>query len=200
MSELSDEQLIGGYAEGRSDGLAELVERYHQELFRFLVRFTGNAAAAEDLVQETFLQVHQSAESFDTSRRFKPWLFTIAANKARDMLRGRARKSEVPLDASITEEQGDGQRFLDLLAGADDAPDQPLEQAEQEQAVRRIVDQMPDNLREVLILAYYHRLPYKDMAEVLDIPLGTVKSRLHAAVGAFAEAYRAEIGQRAGRS
>ncbi len=194
----TDEQLIAEYAEGRTDRFELLVDRYSQELFHFLVRFTGGTAAAEDIVQETFLQVHLSAGGFDPSRRLRPWLFTIAANKARDMLRGRARRPEVPLDATIDEDRDHGKRFLDFLAGADDEPGQPMEIAEQQQVVKRIVEQLPAHLRETLILAYYHKFAYKDMAEILGIPLGTVKSRLHAAVAAFAEAYREATGQEAG--
>ncbi len=186
----TDEQLIADYAQGRTDGFEVLVERYTQELYHFLVRFTGGTATAEDVVQETFLQIHLSADSFDTSRRFKPWLFTIAANKARDIMRGRARRPEVPLDATVDEDQDRGQRFLDFLSSTDAEPDRPLERAEREHVVRRTVQELPEHLRETLILAYYHKFPYKDMAEILGIPLGTVKSRLHAAVAAFSEAYR----------
>lgn len=198
VSQPTDEQLIAEYAEGRTDRFGLLVGRYSQELFHFLARFTGSAATAEDIVQETFLQVHLSADSFDTSRHFKPWLFTIAANKARDLLRGKARRPEVPLDAAVSEDQDEGQRFLDFLSSAEDGPGQPLEKAEQERIVRRIVQELPEHLRETLVLAYYHRFPYKNMAEILDIPLGTVKSRLHTAVAAFAEAYRHATGQEVG--
>jgi len=186
----TDEQLIAEHAQGQTDRFELLVERYTQELYHFLVRFTGGTATAEDVVQETFLQIHLSAGSFDTSRRFKPWLFTIAANKARDIMRGRARRPEVPLDATVDEDHDRGQRFLDFLSSTDAEPDRPLERVEQEHVVRRTVQELPEHLRETLILAYYHKFPYKDMAEVLDIPLGTVKSRLHAAVAAFSEAYR----------
>ncbi|MBN1343990.1 MAG: sigma-70 family RNA polymerase sigma factor [Phycisphaerae bacterium] len=194
LTEPSDEQLVAEHAQGVPGRFEMLVERYNQELYHFLVRFTGGTATAEDVVQEAFLQVHLSASTFDTSRRFKPWLFTIAANKARDLLRGKARRSEVSLDASVDEESGQGQRFSDFLAGTDLEPDRPMEKAEQEQIVRRTVEQMPEHLKETLILAYYHRFPYKDMAEILGVPLGTVKSRLHAAVAAFSEAYRKQVG------
>ncbi len=198
VTDPTDEQLVAEYAQGRTDRFELLVQRYGQELFHFLVRFAGGTAAAEDIVQETFLQVHLSADSFDTSRRFKPWLFTIAANKARDMLRGRARRPEVPLDAKVDDDQDQSQRFLDFLAAVDEGPNEPIEKAEQTRIVRRTVQELPDHLREALVLAYYHRFPYKDMAEILGVPLGTVKSRLHAAVAAFGEAYNAAARQEAG--
>ena len=86
-AEVSDEQLLVAYRHGDRASFSRLVQRYQRELFHFLVRFTGDRAAAEDIFQETFLQVHQSAEQFDPQRRFRPWLFTIAANKARDLHR-----------------------------------------------------------------------------------------------------------------
>ena len=82
--------VAAGYRHGEQPAFALIVERYQRELFHFLVRFLGNRAAAEDVFQETFLQVHQSAEQFDLQRRFRPWLFTIAANKARDLIRSQA--------------------------------------------------------------------------------------------------------------
>ncbi len=197
MNSATDEQLLAGYAAGKPGQFEELVKRYSHELFHFLVRFTGGIAAAEDILQEAFLQVHLSARDFDPSRRFKPWLFTIAANKARDMMRGRARRPEVSLDATVEDDSDGGQRFSDFLAAPSESPTRSVEQDEQRRIVRRTVEQMPDHLREALILGYYHKMPYKDMAEILGIPLGTVKSRLHAAVAAFAEAYQKAVGQEA---
>ncbi len=187
----TDEELLADYLAGQADGFELLVRRHSQELFRFLVRFTGSSATAEDVVQEAFLQVHLSASSFDRSRRFKPWLFTIAANKARDLLRSRSRRPEVPLDAHIGVAEEEGQRFLDFLADSDNPPSGALEQEEERAFVRGVLGRMPERLREVLVLSYYHRFPYKEIAEILKVPLGTVKSRLHAAVGHFGQAYRA---------
>lgn len=192
----TDEELLADYLAGQPEGFELLVRRHSPELFRFLVRFTGSASTAEDIVQETFLQVHLSAESFDRTRRLKPWLFTIAANKARDMLRSRARRPEVPLDAHLGAAEEEGQRFLDFLADSAVSPTAGLEKEEERDFVRVILERMPGHLREVLLLSYYHRFPYKEIADILGIPLGTVKSRLHAAVTYFGQAYRAATKER----
>lgn len=193
----SDERLLAEYLAGRTDRFELLVRRHSEELFQFLTRFIGNAASAEDIVQETFLQVHLSAAQFDRQRRFKPWLFTIAANKARDLLRGRSRRPEVPLDAFVgSADEEAGQRFLDFLADESTAPEAGLVEDERRELVEQIIERMPEHLREVLVLGYYHRFPYKDMADILGIPLGTVKSRLHAAVAHFARAYRTALRER----
>jgi RNA polymerase sigma-70 factor (ECF subfamily) len=193
VNQPTDEQLLTEHLTGQPGRFEQLVERHSAELFRFLARFTGSATTAEDLVQDAFLQVHLSAETFDRSRRFKPWLFTIAANKARDFLRSRGRRPEVPLDAHVGSDESEGQRFLDFMADVSDMPSENLERHEQQLFVRQLLEGMPDHLREVLILSYFHRLPYKEIAGILDIPLGTVKSRLHAAVTRFGEAYRAAL-------
>jgi len=190
----TDEQLLASHLSGDPESFRTLVERYSTELFQFVFRFTNRNAAAEDVVQDTFIQVHLAGKSFDPKRRFKPWLFTIAANKARDHLRSRTRKREVPLDAQIGGDDDDGQRFLDLLSDEMQSPTTGMEDAEQSEFIQSIVDAMPPHLGEVLILAYFHRFPYRDIADMLDIPLGTVKSRLHAAVTHFGTRYREQTG------
>lgn len=190
----SDEQLLGQFLAGDEAAFTTLVQRYSSTLYQFVARFVRNTAAAEDVVQETFVQVHQSANGFDTDRRFRPWLFTIAANKARDHLRGRSRKREVSL--SVQQGSSDDEEsisYLDFFSDESNSPSDILEADEQQILVRKIVSQMPDHLREVLVLGYYQRFPYKEIAEVLAIPLGTVKSRLHAAVSHFATVYQREL-------
>ena len=199
MNAPTDETLLREYLRGKQGSFELLVRRHSRELYQFVLRFTGDAVAAEDVVQESFLQVHHSASTFDPKRRFKPWLFTIAANKARDALRRRTRRREVPFEATIRgEESQAGGRFLDLLASDDGgAPDEEIQADENRQLVRQIIESMPEHLSEILILGYYHRFPYKDIAEIVGIPLGTVKSRLHAAVVAFGDRYReAALGQK----
>ncbi len=191
MDAPTDEKLLQEYLDGDAGSFELLVRRHAHELHQFTVRFTGNSVAAEDVVQETFLQMHKSASRFDPTRRVKPWLFTIAANKARDYIRRRKRRRELPFEAQISSEDDAGQRFIDLLASEDDSPDDELLLEERRRSVKAAVEAMPLRLREVLILAYYHRFPYKVVAEIVGIPLGTVKSRLHAAVAAFEACYRA---------
>jgi RNA polymerase sigma-70 factor (ECF subfamily) len=186
----TDEQLLTAYREGDNGAFAELVKRYQRELFHFLVRFTGDRAAAEDVFQESFLQVHQSMHQFDVTRRFRPWLFTIAANKARDLLRSQSRRHTSPLQASIQGGSDESGEFIDLMESGAELPDEVLGREETRQRVQQIVAGMPVHLKEILLLAYFQQFPYKQVAEMLDIPLGTVKSRLHAAVAHFADRWK----------
>jgi RNA polymerase sigma-70 factor (ECF subfamily) len=190
MTGRSDESLVSAYRDGDRSAFRELIGRYQNELLHFLTRFLGSRAAAEDVFQETFLQVHLSIDTFDESRRFKPWLFTIAANKARDHHRKHGRRVTVSLSSSIGDE-GEGQRFVDLLETHLPSPEMPVLDAERSRLVKSVVDAMPRHLREILLLSYFQKMSYSQISETLQIPLGTVKSRLHTAVATFAQAWKA---------
>ena len=188
--ESTDEQLIEAYLDGHRAAFEALMNRYSAELLHFLIRFVGSRAAAEDVFQEAFLQVHQSAESFDLTRRFKPWLFTIAANKGRDHHRKHGKHKGVSLSASMGRDD-EGRPFVDLLESDLPTPDLPLESQELQVQVKTAVDELPAHLREILLLSYFQRMSYNQIAESLEIPLGTVKSRLHTAVATFASTWKA---------
>jgi RNA polymerase sigma-70 factor (ECF subfamily) len=187
----SDEQLAEDYLAGDVEAFRIILERYHDDLMRFLRRLMGDAAAADDVFQETFLQVHESLSTFDTSRRLKPWLFTVAANKGRDSLRRMKRRRAVSLTSEIGGE--DGARFVDLMEIDVPGPDVGLDDRERSKMVQQAIDTLSPKLREVLLLAYFQRMTYQQIADMFDIPLGTVKSRLHAAVAAFAQAWQAQV-------
>lgn len=186
----SDETLFENYRRGDRAALRTLIERHQADLMRFLIRLVGEVAGAEDVFQETFLQTHLSADTFDATRKFRPWLFTIAANKARDYLRRKGRRRTLELSAPVEGNSGEGEgggSYVDLMEVRIPSPDARLDAAETGAKVQQALDLLPPLLREILLLAYFQRLSYVQIHEELDIPLGTVKSRLHAAVAAFAK-------------
>jgi RNA polymerase sigma-70 factor (ECF subfamily) len=194
-SQPTDEQLLSAYRAGETSALEVLIRRHHDDLLRFLIRLVGDRSAAEDVFQDAFLQVHLSADSFDSSRRFKPWLFTIAANKARDLLRRNARRRTLDLSSPVSGGAAgpggsDATTFIDLMSVGAVQPGQAVSDAERDAMVQQAVTSMPPALREVLLLAYFQRMSYSQIADALQIPLGTVKSRLHAAVAAFARKWQ----------
>ncbi len=194
---MSDERLFSQYCDGAGELLEVLITRYRQPLYGFLAKFLGDASLADDVFQETFLQVHLSRHTFQQGRRFKPWLFTVAANKARDAMRSRKRHRTVSIDASLSSGQGEGSgSFVDLIASSEPTPAEKFSQVEAAQLVREVIQTMPDHLREVLLLAYFQRMPYKDIAEIVAVPLGTVKSRLHTALGSFAKLWERKTAQK----
>jgi len=188
VSTQSDEALIEAHLAGDEGAFATLVSRHIRELVPYLARVTGSRATADDIFQEAFLQVHQSAHTFDLSRRFKPWLYTIAVNKARDWHRRQSRRRALSLSTPIGSD-GDGAGIIDLIEGDSLVPTERLEKSELAERVRNAVDSLPHHLREIILLSYFQKMSYNQIAETLQVPLGTVKSRLHAAVASFAQAW-----------
>ena len=166
MALFSDEQLGLGIQQGRQDHLALLVERYHVSLLGFLYRLTGGERGlADDLVQETFLRVIGRIGTYHYPRPLKPWLYAIAVNLARDHYK----QAEFRHTGSMPES-------LDLAA--DETPETELLENEQEQEVLAAMRSLPILQREVILLRYCHDLSLKEIAQVVQAPIGTVKSRL----------------------
>ncbi len=184
-AEIADEAIITQYRQSGDRSLFEiLIQRYEREIFSYLRRYIGNSEMAEDAFQGTFLQVHLKCHQFDTSRRFRPWLYAIATNQAIDVQRRNKRHRMVSLDRSANSD--DDQRsgsWSEKLVGA--SPD-PLANAAQQENGRWVNDAigtLGEPMQQVIHLVYYQGLKYREAAEALGIPVGTVKSRLHAAVG-----------------
>lgn len=193
---LTDAELLERYKEGDEDAFREIVSRYRNGLYAFLKQFLGQADLVDDVFQETFLQLFTSRESFDPSRPLRPWLFTIAANKAKDALRRNQRTSAVPIGTMTEGEDMSFDEVLNALASDTAVPSDEVERNETTDHVNEIIARMPENLREILIFAFFQRLSYKQIADVLSIPIGTVKSRLHTAVARFAKDWRTSVGSK----
>jgi len=185
LSEQSDAQLIELYQQGDERAFREIVDRYKNSLYGFLRRFLNQQDLVEDVFQDTFLQLFISKASFDTSRPLRPWLFTIAANKAKDALRKIQRHSTVSLGAIADSGDATVDDVVNILKFHKITPDQEVSDDETKALVRKIIADMPENLKSILILAYFEQFSYKQMSEILSIPIGTVKSRLHTAVVHF---------------
>ena len=187
----TDSDLLVRYMAGDEDAFNELVNRYKNPLYAFLKRFLNRQELVEDVFQETFLQLYSSKEKFDTSRPLRPWLFTIAANKAKDALRKMQRHASMELGAVADAADVSIDDVVNLLTSYKITPDEEASKGETAQRVREIIANMPEKLRGILILAYFEQFSYKQMAEILSIPIGTVKSRLHTAVVYFTKKYKA---------
>ena len=196
MDAPSDEKLLREFLAGQKGSFELLVRRHAPELYRFVYRMTGSSAAAEDIVQETLLKVWLGGREFNPARRFRPWVFTIAANKARDHIRKRDRHKELPFEAVIDEKEESGKRYLDLLVSAEPKSTEEVGVEERRKIVRSVLAELPKQLSEVLVLAYYHHFSYKEIGEVAGIAVGTVKSRLHTALVRFGERYREAVESR----
>ena len=181
-AQLTDEQLLLRYREtGDRSLFAELVHRYERELYNYLCRYLGKPEMAEDVFQAAFLLVHQKCNQFDAGRRFRPLLYAVATNAAIDAQRREKRHRAVSLDRAGARDD-ESAKLGDLLVS--DTPD-PLAQASRLECgewVQQALDELSDQMRSVVHLVYYQGLKYREAADALDIPVGTVKSRMHAAI------------------
>jgi RNA polymerase sigma-70 factor (ECF subfamily) len=196
LTKLSDSELLARFSAGEEAAFREIVNRYKNSLYAFLRQFLNRHDLVEDVFQETFLQLFSSRDSFDTSRPLRPWLFTIAANKAKDALRKWQRTSAVSIGTIGDQEDLSFDDMLNTVTSDNTMPYDELQKNETAKRVEQIIANMPENLREILNLAYFQRFSYKQMAEILSIPIGTVKSRLHTAVGRFAKEWKASVGSK----
>jgi RNA polymerase sigma-70 factor (ECF subfamily) len=196
FEKLSDSELLARYGAGDELAFRELVTRYKNSLYVFLRQFLNRQDLVEDVFQETFLQLYTSRASFDQSRPLRPWLFTIAANKAKDALRKRQRTAAIPIGTIADSDDLSFGDVLNAITSDSTTPSDNLERTEMALRVEQVMANMPENLRQILTLAYFNKFSYKQMADILSIPIGTVKSRLHTAVGYFAKDWKASDGDK----
>jgi RNA polymerase sigma-70 factor (ECF subfamily) len=174
VQEKSDEELMAAVMSGDQRALPLLVGRYHAPLLGYLYRLMGgDRLLAEDLVQETLLRVLQQ-RTYRSDRPFKPWVYTIATNLAKDHL-----KSAAVRYGSRTREEGDA---LVNLSENEASPEERALAAERSREVRAAVAGLGEEYRVVVVLRFYQGLKLQEIAETLQIPLGTVKSRLSVGV------------------
>jgi RNA polymerase sigma-70 factor (ECF subfamily) len=192
-SQKTDEELLVAHRlHSRREAFETLVHRYEREIYSYLRRYLSDATLAEDVFQATFLQLHLKADQFEEGRKVRPWLYTIATNQAIDAQRRNRRHKMVSLDRrsradSLRDDVGS---LLDLLTTKEPGAAAKLEGEERRRWVQEAVEQLPDALREAVLLVYYQGLKYREAAEALEIPVGTVKSRMHAAILKLNEAWR----------
>lgn len=166
---LSDEALALGVQQGQQQDLVSLVERHHNALIGYVYRLTGgNRLLSEDLVQEAFLRVWRGIGSYQYPRPFKAWLYAITTNLVRNHMK----------QADTRRTQSADDELLEALPQQDDSIEDGVVQVEAVHDVLTMLQALPNHQREVIVLRYYQELPLEHIADVLGIPLGTVKSRL----------------------
>lgn len=194
VENMSDEDLLLEYRTTRTQKWFDLlVSRYEHELFHYLARYLGDATLAEDVFQTTFLQLHRKCDQFEEGRKVRPWLYTIATNQAIDATRREKRHKAVSLNM-VTETNDDEVGSIgDILVGNEPEPSYVLETADSSDWTRGAVAALPDQLRQVVELIYFQQMKYREAADILDLPLGTVKSRMHTAILRLSEAWEERI-------
>lgn len=180
----TDEALLTRVRDGDRAAYSALLLRYERELFGYLRRYLGREDLAADVFQNAFLAVYAKAKQYEPGRPARPWIYAIATHAAIDAQRKEKRQRVHAADPLPGD--GDTRTVLDLAVADDADPGEWADLEEQKRAVRAAVDDLPDSLRGVVVMAYFQGMRYQEIAEALAIPLGTVKSRMNAAVGKLA--------------
>jgi len=187
----SDEELLVRYRDsGDSAAFETLVHRFETPVRSFLTRYLRNASLAEDVYQATMFRVHEKCKLFAESRKLRPWIYKIATNQAIDTLRRESRHQAASLDDMRWVDDANLGRLLDLLQSSAPTPLEHASDHERAEWTRRAVNVLPDHQRIVMLLIFFHGLKYREVAEVLHLREGTVKSRVHKALLALRQAWR----------
>ncbi len=183
---MQDAQLVERVVAGDGEAFRQLVERYQRPVFGLLLRMVRAPALAEDLAQETLIKAYRAIATFDRSRQFSSWLFKIAHNTAIDHLR-KNRPPTVPLETT----EGDRMDPLALLAEPESrSPEARARGRDLAEALQEALMTLRPDYREAVLLRFQQGLPYDEIADILDLPLGTVKTHLHRARKQMAAALR----------
>ena len=175
---LDDANLVRQALAGSADASETLVRRFQRPVFNLIVRLVRQEATAEDLTQDTFLKMFRALGSYNQELRFSSWVLRIAHNTAIDFLRQRRLVTVAPTEDA----EGDEHDPLDALPDLDAiSPEQSHVRAELAGAVDQALDRLRPDYRAVVVLRYQEGLDYQEIAQVLGVPLGTVKTFLHRA-------------------
>jgi RNA polymerase sigma-70 factor, ECF subfamily len=172
----SDEQIMWRVrSNDDAEAFAELVNKWQGSIQRLCVRMLGDTHRGEDLAQEAFARLYAKRHQYEPAARFSTYLWRVALNICYDELRRLKRRPETSLEAFDTDEPFS---MLDAHAAVETTPESEIQSREQAELVREALQKLPEHYRAVVVLRHYEDLKFREIADVLDIPEGTVKSRM----------------------
>jgi len=160
---------------GDQNAFAEIVELFQDKLYRVCYRMLGNKHEAEDIAQEAFVRAFINIHTFDTNRKFSTWLYRIGTNLCIDRIR--KKKPDYFLDAEVA--GAEGLNMYSQIASPDELPEEEVLKMEMQDRVQYEISRLPDKYRAVIVLKYMEDLPLQEISDILEMPLGTVKTRIH---------------------
>lgn len=175
LNELSDEDVMEYFQAGYEQGFNILVLRYKDRLHNFLYRYTHDHQDCEDLVQETFLRVYRSRHSYERIAKFSTWMYTIALNLAKSLYKKKKRMTTV----TIHKDPSDPDDRPMNIEDSDILPDDSLHEKMCIDKLEKALMELNEDFREVVVLRDIQQLSYEEIADLTDIPMGTVKSRIN---------------------
>ena len=178
----TDEELMYAIQSGDTHAFRLLFERYRTPLYHFLVRMIGHPETAADLTQDVFAKLLRNAASFHHRSRFSTWIYAIARNAALDAIRRAGHRRHPSLDQSTSE---GGAPLVERIAASGPQPDRDAVARRLREALTQAIGQLPPEQREVFVLREYQGVSFQEIADVLQVPLGTVKRRMRYALTAL---------------
>lgn len=160
---------------GDQNAYAEIVELYKDKVFQLCFRMLGNRHEAEDMAQEAFIRAYVNIASFNINLKFSTWLYRIATNLCIDRIR--KKKPDYYLDAEVS--GTDGLTMYSQIPANTVSPEDEVESIELQEVIQREITKLPEKYRSVIVLKYIEELSLNEISEILDMPLGTVKTRIH---------------------
>lgn len=181
---MSDADLMLEFKQGNREAFEKLVMRHQVGLFNFFYRLLGNREMAEDQTQEVFFRIYLHAESYQHTAKFTTYLYRIAKNSWIDYLRKKKRRGRID---SLDRENEEGMNLYERIAADSEAPDEKMHREDRAGIIAKAIDSLPEEQRIAFVLSEVQGMKYQDISETLDIPIGTVKSRMHVAVSRLRE-------------
>ena len=160
---------------GDQNAYADIVNLYQHKLYQICYRMLGNKQEAEDIAQEAFVRAYINLHSYDQKRKFSTWLYRIATNLCIDRIR--KKKPDYYLDAEVA--GTDGLDMYSQIAANERLPEDVVTDMELQERIQYEISRLPDKYRSVIVLKYIEELSLQEISEILDMPLGTVKTRIH---------------------
>ncbi|MCP1492102.1 RNA polymerase sigma factor SigW [Peribacillus frigoritolerans] len=168
-------ERINQVIKGDHNAFGEIVEIYKDKVFQICFRMLGNRQEAEDLAQEAFVRAYVNIRSFNITMKFSTWLYRIATNLCIDRLR--KKKPDYYLDAEVAGTEG--LNMYSQIASDMAKPEEEVESLELQETIQVEIMKLPEKYRSVIVLKYIEELSLKEISEILDLPVGTVKTRIH---------------------
>jgi RNA polymerase sigma-70 factor (ECF subfamily) len=185
---LEDAELVRAFRGGDEAALGELIERHRDRLYSYLRRLAGNDAGAEDMFQDTWIKVARNVGAYREESKFSAWLFSVAHNTAMDALR-RRRPDSVSLDAAPE----DGRPLSETMGSAEPGPEASYEASESRRAIDGALAELSPEQREVFLLRHYSGMSFREIADALGVPIGTVLARASRAAAKLRDKLAGEI-------
>ncbi len=173
-----DDVLIRRAQQGDRSAFNDLISKHERRAYQYAFRLTSNQDDASDIVADAFVRVFNALPNFKGNSAFTTWLFRILTNCYLDQRKRERNKQHVSLEGTLQTDSGEVERQIEDTG---DGPEEKLERSEREVAVQTAIGQLPEYQRAMLVMYHVENLSYEEMAETLDLPLGTVKSRLNRA-------------------